>query len=66
VLAIVVVFMTTNLPHKLIELFEMVVLQNFISNGNHKIENILILVIIKVDKTQVMDYINKLDNFEVQ
>ncbi len=65
-LAIVVVFMTTNLPHKLIELFEMVVLQNFISNGNHKIENILILVIIKVDKTQVMDYINKLDNFEVQ
>ncbi len=58
--------MTTNLPHKLIELFEMVVLQNFISNGNHKIENILILVIIKVDKTQVMDYINKLDNFEVQ
>ncbi len=34
------------------------------SNGNHKIQIIFILVVIKADKTWIMDCINRLDNFD--
>jgi len=59
-------FMTANLPNELIELLEKIVLhgkkQEFRNNGN--LQNLLILTAIKADKTRVMDYINKLDNYD--
>eukprot|EP00959_Pyramimonas_sp_CCMP1952_P037315 780710-Pyramimonas_sp.AAC.1 len=34
------------------------------ASGNPNLQNLLILTAIKVDKTRVMDYINRLDNFD--
>jgi len=53
------------LPNELIELLEKIVLhgkKEFRSNKN--LQNLLILTAIKADKTRVMEYINKLDNYD--
>jgi clathrin heavy chain len=58
-------FMTANLPNELIELLEKIVLhgkKEFRTNKN--LQNLLILTAIKADKTRVMEYINKLDNYD--
>eukprot|EP00897_Mesotaenium_endlicherianum_P006181 jgi/Mesen1/5591/ME000281S04647 len=57
-------FMTADLPHELIELLEKIVLQNSAFSGNPNLQNLLILTAIKADKTRVMDYVNRLDNFD--
>eukprot|EP00271_Cylindrocystis_brebissonii_P014176 TRINITY_DN35436_c0_g1_i1.p1 TRINITY_DN35436_c0_g1~~TRINITY_DN35436_c0_g1_i1.p1 ORF type:complete len:1694 (-),score=426.59 TRINITY_DN35436_c0_g1_i1:500-5581(-) len=57
-------FMTADLPHELIELLEKIVLQNSAFSGNPNLQNLLILTAIKADTTRVMDYINRLDNFD--
>jgi clathrin heavy chain len=57
-------FMTADLPHELIELLEKIVLQNSAFSGNPNLQNLLILTAIKADKSRVMDYINRLDNFD--
>ncbi|XP_039057209.1 clathrin heavy chain 1-like [Hibiscus syriacus] len=62
--AAVKAFMTADLPHELIELVEKIVLQNFAFSGNFKLQNILILTAIKAYPSRVMDYINRLDNFD--
>ncbi|MQM02720.1 hypothetical protein Taro_035489, partial [Colocasia esculenta] len=57
-------FMTADLPHELIELLEKIVLQNSAFSGNFNLQNLLILTAIKADSSRVMDYINRLDNFD--
>eukprot|EP00850_Spirogloea_muscicola_P015188 SM000114S24151 [mRNA] locus=s114:187416:198058:- [translate_table: standard] len=57
-------FMTADLPHELIELLEKIVLQNSAFSGNPNLQNLLILTAIKADKSRVMDYISRLDNFD--
>lgn len=57
-------FMTADLPHELIELLEKIVLQNSAFSGNPNLQNLLILTAIKADTTRVMDYVNRLDNFD--
>ena len=57
-------FMTADMPSELIELLEKIVLQNSAFSNNPNLQNLLILTAIKADKTRVMDYINRLDNFD--
>ncbi|KAM7256318.1 hypothetical protein ACFE04_012059 [Oxalis oulophora] len=57
-------FMTADLPHELIELLEKIVLQNSAFSGNFNLQNLLILTAIKADTSRVMDYVNRLDNFD--
>ena len=58
-------FMTADLPNELIELLEKIVLQNSEFSDNKNLQNLLILTAIKADKTKVMDYINRLDNYDM-
>ncbi|KHN48575.1 Clathrin heavy chain 2 [Glycine soja] len=51
-------------PHELIELLEKIVLQNSAFSGNFNLQNLLILTAIKADPSRVMDYVNRLDNFD--
>ncbi|GBG80598.1 hypothetical protein CBR_g31057 [Chara braunii] len=60
----VMAFMNADLPHELIELLEKIVLQNSAFSGNPNLQNLLILTAIKADKTRVMDYVNRLENFD--
>ncbi|KAF8402617.1 hypothetical protein HHK36_010706 [Tetracentron sinense] len=62
--AAVKAFMTADLPHELIELLEKIVLQNSAFSGNFNLQNLLILTAIKADPSRVMDYINRLENFD--
>ncbi|CAM9577248.1 unnamed protein product [Chrysoparadoxa australica] len=57
-------FMTAELPQELIELLERIVLQGSDFSENKNLQNLLILTAIKADKDRVMDYINRLDNFD--
>jgi len=58
-------FMTADLPNELIELLEKIVLQNSEFSDNRNLQNLLILTAIKADKTRVMEYINRLTNFDM-
>ena len=58
-------FMTADLPNELIELLEKIVLQNSEFSDNRNLQNLLILTAIKADKTRVMDYINRLSNYDM-
>ncbi|VAI04336.1 unnamed protein product [Triticum turgidum subsp. durum] len=62
--AAVKAFMEADLPHELIELLEKIVLQNSAFSGNFNLQNLLILTAIKADPSRVMDYVNRLDNFD--
>lgn len=60
-------FMAADLPNELIELLERIVLhgspeQEFHNNRN--LQNLLILTAIKADSKRVMDYLNRLNNFD--
>ncbi len=57
-------FMNADLPGALIELLERLVLQGSDFSNNRNLQNLLILTAIKADKPKVMDYINRLDNFD--
>ena len=57
-------FMAADLPHELIQLLEKLVLEGSSFNENRNLQNLLILTAIKADKTRVMDYIKRLDNFD--
>lgn len=56
-------FMEAKLHPELIELLEKIVLENSAFNDNEYLQNLLILTAIQCDKSKVMDYINKLNNF---
>jgi len=58
-------FMTADLPNELIELLEKIVLQSSEFSDNRNLQNLLILTAIKADKTRVMDYINRLSNYDM-
>ena len=58
-------FMTANLPNELIELLEKLVLEESSSfNNNRNLQNLLILTAIKASSERVMEYINRLDNYD--
>ncbi|CAG0883299.1 unnamed protein product [Cyprideis torosa] len=57
-------FMTANLPNELIELLEKIVLDNSVFSDHRNLQNLLILTAIKADRTRVMEYINRLDNYD--
>merc|ERR550514_2358923 len=57
-------FISADLPKELIELLEKIVLHNSDFSKNKNLQNLLILTAIKADKTRVMDYINRLDNYD--
>ena len=63
--ATVKAFIAADLPTELIELLEKIVLHKNADFGkNRNLQNLLILTAIKADKTRVMDYINRLDNYD--
>jgi clathrin heavy chain len=63
--ATVKAFITADLPNELIELLEQIVLHGSSEfKKNKNLQNLLILTAIKADPTRVMDYINRLDNFD--
>ena len=53
-----------DLPHELIELLEKLVLRNGQFGDNKNLQNLLILTAIRADKSRVMDYVNRLNNFD--
>lgn len=57
-------FMAADMPNELIELLEKIVLQNSTFSDHRNLQNLLILTAVKADKTRVMEYINRLDNFD--
>ncbi|ROI64768.1 Clathrin heavy chain 1 [Anabarilius grahami] len=57
-------FMTADLPNELIELLEKIVLENSMFSEHRNLQNLLILTAIKADRTRVMEYINRLDNYD--
>ncbi|CAM9388478.1 unnamed protein product [Ascophyllum nodosum] len=57
-------FMNADMPQELIELLERIVLQGSDFSENKNLQNLLILTAIKADKERVMEYINRLDNFD--
>ncbi|RUS26008.1 clathrin, heavy polypeptide, isoform CRA_b, partial [Jimgerdemannia flammicorona] len=57
-------FMAADLPNELIELLEKIVLENSAFSDNRNLQNLLILTAIKADKSRVMDYINRLNNYD--
>ena len=57
--------MTADLPNELIELLEKIVLQNSEFSDNRNLQNLLILTAIKADKEKVMDYIQRLNNYDM-
>merc|ERR550514_1101909 len=62
--ATVKAFISADLPNELIELLEKIVLHNSDFSSNRNLQNLLIVTAIKADKTRVMDYINRLDNYD--
>eukprot|EP00735_Rhodelphis_limneticus_P001188 TRINITY_DN1175_c0_g1::TRINITY_DN1175_c0_g1_i1::g.17251::m.17251 TRINITY_DN1175_c0_g1::TRINITY_DN1175_c0_g1_i1::g.17251 ORF type:complete len:1683 (-),score=736.73,sp/P49951/CLH1_BOVIN/59.31/0.0,Clathrin/PF00637.15/1.2e+02,Clathrin/PF00637.15/8.9e-19,Clathrin/PF00637.15/3.4e-18,Clathrin/PF00637.15/2.2e-29,Clathrin/PF00637.15/1.7e-30,Clathrin/PF00637.15/6.4e-29,Clathrin/PF00637.15/3.3e-25,Clathrin/PF00637.15/3.4e-31,Clathrin_propel/PF01394.15/0.011,Clathrin_propel/PF01394.15/2,Clathrin_propel/PF0 len=57
-------FMAAELPNELIELLEKIVLQNSEFSNNRNLQNLLILTAIKAAQDRVMEYVNRLDNFD--
>lgn len=57
-------FMQCDLPGELIELLERIVLQGSEFSKNKNLQNLLILTAIRAAKEKVMDYVNRLDNFD--
>ncbi|CAH8446801.1 unnamed protein product [Heterobilharzia americana] len=57
-------FMAADMPNELIELLEKIVLDNSIFSDHRNLQNLLILTAIKADKSRVMEYINRLDNYD--
>mmetsp|Transcript_88548 Transcript_88548/g.255372 ORF Transcript_88548/g.255372 Transcript_88548/m.255372 type:complete len:1482 (+) Transcript_88548:892-5337(+) len=63
--ATVKAFIAADMPNELIELLEKIVLHKSADFGkNRNLQNLLILTAIKADKARVMDYINRLDNYD--
>lgn len=62
--ATVKAFMTAGLPNELIELLEKIVLEGHDFSGNKNLQNLLILTAIKADQSRVMEYVNRLDNYD--
>ncbi|KAL5477697.1 hypothetical protein EMCRGX_G024525 [Ephydatia muelleri] len=58
-------FMSADLPNELIELLEKIVLdETSIFRDHRNLQNLLILTAVNADKSRVMEYINRLDNYD--
>eukprot|EP00916_Digyalum_oweni_P021100 GHVL01035078.1.p1 GENE.GHVL01035078.1~~GHVL01035078.1.p1 ORF type:complete len:1411 (+),score=249.62 GHVL01035078.1:264-4496(+) len=57
-------FMSADMPNELIELLERIVLHSSDFSNNKNLQNLLILTAIKADRSRVIDYINRLDNYD--
>merc|ERR550537_1364421 len=57
-------FIKADLPNELIELLEKIVLHSSDFSSHSSLQNLLIVTAMKADKSRVMDYINRLDNFD--
>jgi clathrin heavy chain len=57
-------FMQCDMPEELIELLERIVLQGSEFSNNKNLQNLLILTAIRANREKVMEYINRLDNFD--
>jgi clathrin heavy chain len=57
-------FMEAELTTELMTLLEKIVLHNSDFAKYRKLQNLLIITAIKSDKNRVMDYINRLDNYD--
>lgn len=57
-------FLANDLPSELIEMLEKIILEPSPFSDNVSLQNLLILTAIKADKARVMDYINRLENYE--
>jgi clathrin heavy chain len=57
-------FMQCDMPEELIELLERIVLQGSEFSQNKNLQNLLILTAIRANRSKVMEYINRLDNFD--
>lgn len=57
-------FMTADLRSELIEVLEKIVLDNSVFSDHRNLQNLLILTAIKADRSRVMEYINRLDNYD--
>ncbi|QSL65563.1 hypothetical protein MERGE_002876 [Pneumocystis wakefieldiae] len=58
-------FMNAGLSAELIDLLEKIILEPTIFSDNQNLQNLLILTAIKADKTRIIDYINKLKNYDL-
>lgn len=58
--------MSANMPHELLGLLEKIVLHSNEFSGYKKLQNLLIITAMKTDKSRVIDYINRLDNYDGQ
>jgi clathrin heavy chain len=56
--------MEANLPNELLAMLEKIVLHNQEFGQFKKLQNLLIITAIKSDKSRVLDYINKLNNYD--
>jgi len=57
-------FMAASLSLELIELLDRIILQGSDFSNNKNLQNLLIITAVKCDQDKVMEYINRLDNFE--
>lgn len=57
-------FLKAGLQLELISLLEKIVLHNSEFGGYKQLQSLLIITACKADKTRVMDYLNRLDNYE--
>ncbi|TPX47357.1 hypothetical protein SeMB42_g00049 [Synchytrium endobioticum] len=57
-------FMAADLPNELIELLDKLVIEGSAFSDNRNLQNLLILTAIKADKTRVMTYVTKLENYD--
>lgn len=64
VITAVQAFMEAELTFELMSLLEKIVLHNSEFAQYKKLQNLLIITAIKCDKARVMDYINRLDNYD--
>ncbi|KAI5123544.1 hypothetical protein M0805_006703 [Coniferiporia weirii] len=58
-------FISADLPIELIELLEKIILEPSPFSDNKNLQNLLMLTAIRADKGKVVNYINKLENYDI-
>jgi clathrin heavy chain len=58
-------FLSADLPVKLIELLEKIVIEPSPFSENKNLQNLLLLTAIHAEKGKMVGYINELDNYDV-
>jgi clathrin heavy chain len=57
-------FMAADLPNELIELLEKIMLGDTAFSSSRNLQSLLIFTAVKTDQSRVMEYINRLDNYD--